>query len=104
MQILKKLEPAGRRKRSELPLSAPYDIDTGRRGIYSGTLGWIGIDGASDMAVVIRTAVVDGDGECSPVFSETECLYLTSAPHSYDETSKMERSMSVLTPLVVNVS
>lgn len=68
MQILERLEPAGRGKASFSSGSTHSSLDSqklrlGRRGIYSGTLGWIGIDGASDMAVVIRTAIVDGDGE-----------------------------------------
>lgn len=68
MQILERLEPAGRGKASSSFHSpqngmSPQELQLGRRGIYSGTLGWIGIDGASDMAVVIRTAIVDGDGE-----------------------------------------
>ncbi|KDN52366.1 ADC synthase [Tilletiaria anomala UBC 951] len=30
------------------------------RGIYSGVLGWLGIDGSADFAVIIRTAYVEG--------------------------------------------
>ncbi|RSH84052.1 Protein phosphatase PP2A regulatory subunit B [Saitozyma podzolica] len=32
-----------------------------RRGIYSGALGYIGVDGETDLSVVIRTIVLEGD-------------------------------------------
>jgi para-aminobenzoate synthetase component 1 len=36
-------------------------LETVRRGPYAGAFGWITADGACDLAVVIRTAVVTGD-------------------------------------------
>jgi para-aminobenzoate synthetase len=36
-------------------------LETTPRGTYAGCLGWFGADGTADLAIVIRTAVVDGD-------------------------------------------
>ncbi|KAK0525167.1 para-aminobenzoate synthase, (PABA) [Tilletia horrida] len=51
VQILQDLEAHGRQEGAKRP----------QRGIYSGALGWLGLDGAADFAVVIRTAVAEGN-------------------------------------------
>ncbi len=38
------------------------DLERRPRGIYSGVLGYVGIDGAVDLAMVIRSIVIDGTG------------------------------------------
>jgi para-aminobenzoate synthetase len=38
------------------------DIELSARGVYSGGLGWFGVDGAVDLSIVIRTIVIDGTG------------------------------------------
>ncbi len=39
-----------------------FDIEGGPRGIYSGTFGYVGIDGSVDLAMVIRSIVIDEAG------------------------------------------
>ncbi|MCB0075150.1 MAG: chorismate-binding protein, partial [Caldilineaceae bacterium] len=36
-------------------------LETTRRGIYAGVIGYIGYDGAMDSCIAIRTAVMQGD-------------------------------------------
>lgn len=38
------------------------DIEPVRRGIYCGAIGWLGLDGALDTSVAIRTITIDADG------------------------------------------
>ncbi len=38
------------------------DIEQSARGVYSGGLGWFGVDGAVDLSIVIRTIVVEPTG------------------------------------------
>jgi para-aminobenzoate synthetase component 1 len=37
------------------------ELEQLKRGIYSGSIGWFGGDGSSDLAVVIRTIIIDDD-------------------------------------------
>ncbi|KAL9934622.1 hypothetical protein V8E36_006397 [Tilletia maclaganii] len=56
VQILEDLEAHGRQGNDSVDV-----VTRPQRGIYSGALGWLGLDGAADFAVVIRTAVAEGD-------------------------------------------
>ncbi len=49
----------GAPKRSAMDILA--DLEGARRGVYAGTFGWVGDDGAADLAMVIRSIVVDAD-------------------------------------------
>lgn len=54
------------------------------RGIYSGVLGWVSLDGRADLSVVIRTLVLD---EHSASFGVGGAITLLSDPEAeYDET------------------
>ncbi|PWN23002.1 ADC synthase [Microstroma glucosiphilum] len=54
------------------------------RGVYSGALGWIGVDGAADFSVVIRTAVVEQDGTIS-IGAGGAITYLSDADKEWEE-------------------
>jgi para-aminobenzoate synthetase len=54
------------------------------RGVYSGALGWIGVDGAADFSVVIRTAVVEQDGQVS-IGAGGAITYLSDADREWEE-------------------
>ena len=41
-------------------MSLIQELERGPRGVYTGTLGWIGGDGQAELAVAIRTASVEG--------------------------------------------
>ncbi|KAK0548643.1 para-aminobenzoate synthase, (PABA) [Tilletia horrida] len=61
VQILESLEGHGRDSRGSTDANDKISRRRPHRSIYSGALGWLGLDGSADFAVVIRTAVADGD-------------------------------------------
>ena len=39
-----------------------HDLEGGPRGVYAGCFGYVGVDGALDLAMVIRSIVIDAEG------------------------------------------
>jgi para-aminobenzoate synthetase component 1 len=50
----------GAPKRAAMDILA--GLEDGPRGIYSGTFGWLGLDGCAELAMVIRSLVIDDEG------------------------------------------
>nr|WP_281496688.1 aminodeoxychorismate synthase component I [Ornithinimicrobium sp. F0845] len=78
-------------------------LEGGPRGVYSGALGWIGLDGAMDLSIVIRTVtVMDGVAE----FGVGGAITALSDPaEEYDETQVKARALtSALRASTVGVS
>ncbi|KAN0065918.1 para-aminobenzoate synthase, (PABA) [Thecaphora frezii] len=65
------------------PSEVGAGVGVGRRGIYSGVLGWLGIDGNADFAVVIRTMVAEGDR--IEVGAGGAVTYLSDPEREWDE-------------------
>jgi para-aminobenzoate synthetase len=70
------------------------ELEAGPRGVYSGAIGWFGVNGAMDTSIVIRTIVMDDDDRgvvVSPTRTATfgigGAITVLSAPHDeYVET------------------
>jgi para-aminobenzoate synthetase len=81
------------------------------RGVYSGAIGWLGLGGACDLSVAIRTIVLDGESarigaggaivmQSEPEDEYEEMLLKASAPAAalgYSRT-RLEESISRVTP------
>lgn len=67
------------------------DLEPHERGVYSGALGWIDLEGALDLAVVIRTAVVAGG---AATFGVGGAIVADSDPAAeHDETTAKARAL-----------
>ena len=61
------------------------------RGVYSGAIGWMGVDGAMDLAIAIRTMLVEAD---RLTFHVGAGIVADSDPAAeYDETLHKARGM-----------
>jgi para-aminobenzoate synthetase component 1 len=67
------------------------ELENSARGLYTGAIGYIGLDGNSDMNIVIRTAVHDGDsyeiGVGGGITAESDVIA------EYDETSQKAKAL-----------
>ena len=71
-------------------------LEQRERGVYSGILGWIGVDGAANTSVVIRTVTVNGQ-EVS-VGAGGAITYLSEAEREWEEVlDKVKAIATVLT-------
>jgi para-aminobenzoate synthetase len=66
-------------------------LEDGPRGVYSGAIGWIGLNGAMDTSIVIRTAtVVNGQAQLGVGGAVTA---LSDPAAEYAETLAKARSL-----------
>lgn len=79
VQILAKLEA----ERGQGVASSSSGTTNAKRGVYSGALGWIGLDGAASFSVVIRTVVANGSS--LSLGAGGAVTYLSSAQREWEE-------------------
>jgi para-aminobenzoate synthetase component 1 len=67
------------------------ELENSARGLYTGSIGYIGLDGSCDMNIVIRTAVFDGSsyeiGVGGGITAESDVIA------EYDETSQKAKAL-----------
>ncbi len=63
------------------------DVEREARGVYSGALGWFGLDGAVDLSIVIRTIVLraGGDGNNTTIGAGGAIVMQSDAEEEFDE-------------------